>query len=186
MEETVLLLTEESRDEAGQSANEEYVATNMKETEDIESEGHTHTPSKAVLSKSEAGPGSTGNGVHGASVTDSLPPSHTTDQQASNELSKETEERLTAAAKERDELRLEVIELRRSLENIQQQHEDKLAGLRSQVDDAESGKEHAEVQYKTLLGKVNTIRAQLGERLKADAVCSRTLAFRGLVTDDRF
>lgn len=93
-------------------------------------------------------------------------------QSDTKEPPNDAEERLAAAARERDELRLEVTELRKSLESIQQQHEDKLASLKTQVEDAESGKEHAEVQYKTLLGKVNTIRAQLGERLKADAVCA--------------
>ena len=37
------------------------------------------------------------------------------------------------------------------------------------MEEAQSGKERAEEQYKTLLGKVNAIRSQLGERLKADA-----------------
>ena len=83
----------------------------------------------------------------------------------------ETTARLDAMAKERDTLRAEVAELRQSLESIQGKHQEELSGLREEVEDAQSAKENAESQYRTLLGKVNTIRSQLGERLKADAVC---------------
>lgn len=83
----------------------------------------------------------------------------------------ETAARLEAMAKERDDLRAEVIELRKSLETIQGKHQEDLSGLREEVEEAQSAKENAEGQYRTLLGKVNTIRSQLGERLKADAVC---------------
>jgi chromosome segregation ATPase len=41
--------------------------------------------------------------------------------------------------------------------------------LRSKLQETQSGKENAESAYRTLLGKVNTIKSQLGERLKADA-----------------
>lgn len=82
----------------------------------------------------------------------------------------ETAARLEAMAKERDQLREEVAELRQSLENIQGKHQEELSGLREEIEDAQSAKENAESQYRTLLAKVNTIRSQLGERLKADAV----------------
>lgn len=81
----------------------------------------------------------------------------------------ETSARLDAMAKERDHLRAQVAELRKSLETIQEKHQGELTGLRDEVEDAQSAKENAESQYRTLLGKVNTIRSQLGERLKADA-----------------
>lgn len=82
----------------------------------------------------------------------------------------DTTARLEAMAKERDDLRSEVAELRKSLEEIQEKHQEELSGLRGEVEDAQSARENAESQYRTLLGKVNTIRSQLGERLKADAV----------------
>lgn len=82
----------------------------------------------------------------------------------------ETSARLDAMAKERDDLKAEVAELRKSLESIQEKHNEDLSGLKDEVEQAESAKETAETQYRTLLGKVNTIRSQLGERLKADAV----------------
>ncbi|GAB7344932.1 hypothetical protein MBLNU457_3366t1 [Dothideomycetes sp. NU457] len=77
--------------------------------------------------------------------------------------------RLDAMAKERDSLQAEVAELRKSLQDIQSKHEEELSNVREEVDEIQAGKERAEEQYRTLLGKVNTIRSQLGERLKADA-----------------
>lgn len=95
----------------------------------------------------------------------------------------ETTARLDAVAKERDALRQEVIELRKNLESIQNrpaaatsddtqaQHEAELQNLRDELEEANEGKEHFETQYKNLLGRVNTIKTSLGDRLKADAVC---------------
>ncbi len=81
-----------------------------------------------------------------------------------------TEERIEAYARERDSLREEVAELRRSLEEIQVKHEQELGTVRKQLEDTQGQKDLAETQYRNLLGKVNTIKSQLGERLKADAV----------------
>lgn len=82
----------------------------------------------------------------------------------------DTEARLDALAKERTALRDEVAQLRKSLEQIQGQHKEDLGSVRDQLEQTQSEKEHAETQYRNLLGKVNTIRSQLGDRLKADAV----------------
>jgi predicted nuclease with TOPRIM domain len=68
-------------------------------------------------------------------------------------------------------LRQEVTGLRKSLEDIRGKHDQEIAELQGQVEESETGKEHAETQYRDLLGRVNGIKAQLGERLKADAVC---------------
>ncbi len=86
----------------------------------------------------------------------------------------DTEERLAELARERDSLRAEVVELRKSLEGIQEKHRAETLGLREDLNTTQSGKEVAETQYRNLLGKVNTIKSQLGERLKADAVCVST------------
>jgi chromosome segregation ATPase len=67
-------------------------------------------------------------------------------------------------------LRAEVTDMRKSLEEIQSKHRTDMQALQSKLDDAESKKEHAESQYRGLLERVNTIKAQLGERLKEDAV----------------
>jgi chromosome segregation ATPase len=79
-----------------------------------------------------------------------------------------TDERLQAMQDERDSLRAEVSELRRNLESLQEKHNDELTGVKEDLAQSEQGKEHAETQYRNLLGKVNTIRSQLGERLKED------------------
>ncbi|KAL4740868.1 hypothetical protein BDV11DRAFT_85804 [Aspergillus similis] len=59
--------------------------------------------------------------------------------------------------------------MRKSLEEIQSKHRTDMQALQSKLDDAETKKEHAESQYRGLLERVNTIKAQLGERLKEDA-----------------
>ncbi|KAF1358711.1 hypothetical protein EJ07DRAFT_75362, partial [Lizonia empirigonia] len=93
----------------------------------------------------------------------------------------ETTARLDAIAKERDALRQEVTELRKSLESIQSQHEgqstegahskheEEVQALREELEEANEGKEHFETQYNNLLGRVNTIKTSLGNRMKADA-----------------
>ncbi|KAL8736363.1 MAG: hypothetical protein Q9181_002440 [Wetmoreana brouardii] len=81
----------------------------------------------------------------------------------------DTEVRLEALAQERTALRDEVAQLRRSLEEIQEKHDEDMSTIRRQLEERTGEKEHAETQYRNLLGKVNTIRSQLGERLKADA-----------------
>ena len=83
----------------------------------------------------------------------------------------ESDARLTAMVNEREALRQEVTQVRQSLEDMQERHEIEMSNIREQLSQTEEGKEQAETQYQNLLGKVNTIRSQLGERLKADAVC---------------
>ena len=89
--------------------------------------------------------------------------------------SADTDKRLEALVKEREALREEVAQVRRSLEEIQEKHDVELSNVREQLKETQGEKEQAESQYRNLLGKVNTIRSQLGERLKADAV--RVLRF---------
>lgn len=55
-------------------------------------------------------------------------------------------------------------------EESQSKHEEEIRSLREELDEANEGKEHFETQYKNLLGRVNTIKTSLGDRLKADAV----------------
>lgn len=81
----------------------------------------------------------------------------------------DTTARLDAMQQERDSLRAEVTQLRKSLESLQEKHKEELSGVKEELEQSQEGKEHAETQYRNLLGKVNTIRSQLGERLKADA-----------------
>ncbi|OCK83654.1 putative Golgi matrix protein [Lepidopterella palustris CBS 459.81] len=83
--------------------------------------------------------------------------------------SSDTSKVLDALLTERDTLRAEVTELRKSLEDIQGKHEEELANVQEQVEEAQAGKDHFEAQYQNLLGRVNGIRTSLGDRLKADA-----------------
>lgn len=70
-------------------------------------------------------------------------------------------------------MREEVTRLRQSLEEVQSKHEREMDDLQNQLNDTQAERETAEENYQNLLGKVNTIRSQLGERLKADAVSTR-------------
>jgi chromosome segregation ATPase len=109
--------------------------------------------------------------------------------------------RFEAMSQEREALRAEVEQLRKSLEDIQGkhaeeistikgkydedlsgiqtkhteevsaikgQHTEEISIVRAELEESESAKEQAEEQYQNLLGRVNTIKASLGERLKAD------------------
>lgn len=83
--------------------------------------------------------------------------------------SSDTSARLEAMQHERDTLRDEVTHWRQQLEDLQQRHDEQLSTVKEELGQSKQGKEHAETQYRNLLGKVNTIRSQLGERLKQDA-----------------
>jgi DNA repair exonuclease SbcCD ATPase subunit len=80
----------------------------------------------------------------------------------------------------REEHQKEVEKHQKEVEELKKQAQEAQAGkqssdgeeveqLRTQLQDTQKGKENAESAYRTLLGKVNTIKSQLGERLKADA-----------------
>ena len=92
------------------------------------------------------------------------------DDKATHPMATDTDARLEALVNERAALREEVAQVRRSLEEIQEKHEEELGRMRERLANTKGEKEQAETQYRNLLGKVNTIRSQLGERLKADAV----------------
>ena len=82
----------------------------------------------------------------------------------------QSKERFDALVRDRDSLRAEVTDMRRSLEEIQSKHRADMEALQHKLNDAEGKKEHAESQFQKLLERVNTIKSQLGERLKEDAV----------------
>lgn len=82
----------------------------------------------------------------------------------------DADDRFETLVQERMALQNEVAELRRSLDEIQGRYAEELQTVRRQLEERTGEKKHAETQYRNLLGKVNTIRSQLGERLKADAV----------------
>ncbi|KAJ5808921.1 hypothetical protein N7474_010190 [Penicillium riverlandense] len=82
----------------------------------------------------------------------------------------EPKDRFDALVRDRDSLRAEVTDMRKSLEEIQSKHSAEMETLQQRLDDAESKKEQAETQFQKLLERVNTIKSQLGERLKEDAI----------------
>jgi chromosome segregation ATPase len=93
-------------------------------------------------------------------------------------------------SQEREALRVEVEQLRKALEDIQgkhteeistikqhhagelssiqTQHVEEVTTIRTELEESETAKEQAETQYQHLLGRINTIKSSLGERLKAD------------------
>ena len=87
-----------------------------------------------------------------------------------NNTHPDSEARFEALAKERETLREEVVHMRKSLEEFQRKHNEEVVDLQDQLIQSQNEKEEKETQYRSLLGKVNTIRSQLGDRLKADAV----------------
>ena len=80
--------------------------------------------------------------------------------------------------RERELLREEVTELRKELEGIQKKHSEDQDGLRKEVDQTRTARDLADSKYNKLLGQVNNIKSQLGERLKADAAELQTARVR--------
>lgn len=76
--------------------------------------------------------------------------------------------KLETMSQDEDALRLEVEQLRKQLERIQESHTEEVTQLQTEVEEAETAKEHAEEQYQNLLGRVEKIRETLGDRLKRD------------------
>jgi chromosome segregation ATPase len=76
--------------------------------------------------------------------------------------------RLEAMSQDREALRAEVEQLRKQLEGIQEQHSEEITTVRDELEASEKAKEKAEEQYATLVGKLNSIRSTLGERMAAD------------------
>lgn len=66
-------------------------------------------------------------------------------------------------------MREQVTNFRKSLEDLQLRHTEQVDALQEQVSSERAEKETAQEEYQNLLGRVNTLRTQLTERLKADA-----------------
>ncbi|KAJ5563858.1 hypothetical protein N7513_000100, partial [Penicillium frequentans] len=84
------------------------------------------------------------------------------------ETDPEPNDRFDALVRDRDSLRAEVTDMRKSLEEIQLKHRLEMEALQQKLYDTESKKEQAETQFQKLLERVNIIKSQLGERLKED------------------
>lgn len=51
---------------------------------------------------------------------------------------------------------------------LKEEHTEELSTIRTELEETEAAKDQAETQYQALLGRINTIKSSLGERLKAD------------------
>lgn len=112
------------------------------------------------------------------SVATSDAPPQTDNQSDPASAGTEPKDRFDALVRDRDSLRAEVADMRKSLEQIQSKHTADMEALQQKLEDAESKKEQAETQFQMLLERVNTIKSQLGERLKEDAVRGSELTTR--------
>lgn len=70
--------------------------------------------------------------------------------------------------KEREALRVEVEQLRKQLESIQESHSNEVTQLKSDLEESNTAKENAEEQYQVLLGRVEKIKSSLSDRLRRD------------------
>ncbi|KFY91925.1 hypothetical protein V498_05261 [Pseudogymnoascus sp. VKM F-4517 (FW-2822)] len=133
-------------------------AEQLDETVDAKANGHTdgHTNGHGSPADTKRGDASPSREVPDESIGSNA--SDTTDASV----------RLEAMSQDREALRAEVEKLRKSLEDIQERHQEDLSSVRSELEESEQAKEQAQSQYQNLLGRVNTIKSTLGERLAAD------------------
>ena len=129
--------------------------------------GSTHLDDDDIVESSmmQQAPSGQQEQMEDAAKAPRFPASNSSDQPI-----EDTDTRLAMLHEEREALRKELAEVRRSLEALQERHEADAQEVQVQLTDANNRKEQAETQHRNLLGKVNTIRSQLGDRLKADAV----------------
>ncbi|KAI0391018.1 hypothetical protein F5Y17DRAFT_468502 [Xylariaceae sp. FL0594] len=76
-----------------------------------------------------------------------------------------TTARLHVMSEENEALKAEVEELKKQLEKSKSTHIEETAQLKSELEEVEAAKEHAEEQYQTLLGRVEKIKESVGNRL---------------------
>ncbi|KAG0652023.1 GRIP domain-containing [Hyphodiscus hymeniophilus] len=81
---------------------------------------------------------------------------------------KHSEEITTIKEQHSDELSAAHQKHADELSTMKSSHTEALSSVKTELEETESAKEQAEIQYQHLLGRVNTIRSSLGERLKAD------------------
>jgi chromosome segregation ATPase len=76
--------------------------------------------------------------------------------------------RLEAMSQDREALRSEVEQLRKSLEDIQGKHSEDISAVRAELEESEAARDQAQTQYQNLLGRVNTIKSTLQERMAGE------------------
>ena len=81
---------------------------------------------------------------------------------------KHSEEISTIKNQHSDELSAALQKHSEELSTMKGSHTEELSTVKAELEESESAKAQAETQYQHLLGRVNTIKSSLGERLKAD------------------
>lgn len=82
----------------------------------------------------------------------------------------DTSSRFNALVKDRDNLREEVIKLRKSLEELRSKHESQDETVQDQLQEARNEKEEWENRYNELKDGLDDMRSRLAERFKAKIV----------------
>ncbi|KAJ1338200.1 GRAB domain-containing protein [Microdochium nivale] len=77
----------------------------------------------------------------------------------------DTSARLEALSQEREALRAEVGQLRKQLQDIQENHSQETTQLKTDLEESEAAKEQAQEQYEDLLERVEKIKETVGTRL---------------------
>ncbi|KXJ96922.1 golgi matrix protein [Microdochium bolleyi] len=156
---------------AAEDPNAQDAASNGGERDDDEAD-HSDGAAIAVSApteQSENGPPHpqlvTTNG-HPRSRVEETPvelPQTTTAADATGEA--DTNARLEAMSQEREALRAEVGQLRKQLEDIQENHTQETTQLKTDLEESEAAKEQAQEQYEDLLERVEKIKETVGTRL---------------------
>lgn len=79
-----------------------------------------------------------------------------------------TVQRLEVLSQEREALRVEVEQLRKQLESIQESQNTEVSQLRTDLEESNAARDNAEEQYQNLLGRVEKIKETLSDRLRRD------------------
>lgn len=116
--------------------------------------------------ESEAEPEKNGHKADSPSNGHAVEPAPQTD--GDRAADSDTAAKLEAMSKEREALRLEVEQLRKQLESIQENHTTEVSQLKSDLEESNAAKESAEEEYQNLLGRVNQIKETLSDRLRRD------------------
>ena len=78
--------------------------------------------------------------------------------------------RFEALVRDRDTLRAEVTELRKSLEDLQAKHQTESKSIQEQLEESQAETSDWQSKFTTLQDNVNTLKSQVRERFKANAV----------------
>ncbi|KFH48211.1 GRIP domain-containing protein-like protein [Hapsidospora chrysogenum ATCC 11550] len=137
-----------------------------KRENDQDAEDEPQTPTQSDAPEADYAKAENGHIADSASNGHVIRPAPQTDGDRSGDT--DTAAKLEAMSQEREALRVEVEQLRRQLETIQETHTTEVSQLKSELEESNVAKESAEEEYQNLLGRVNQIKETLSGRLKRD------------------